>query len=256
MSQQWWAVSLILISLAFLSGWAWLTRDQANSHFWHCVQGQWPDGLARFFYFVGLPYIAVISGIITTRLLGLKGLEHLALVGLETSSGAEVLVEICSTVMVMLFDWMLDLGVTLQVSIIALAVLAGVWLSLAKSGLKGKTVLPVSILSTFYHALHWAYYRAIFWLITDDLYLGVILGAGFVILEWILVAWLHKNWHANQEQLLVNVIILILTSAIFFYNANLWLLWPVHAAMVFWIQNVNSSGAPEQAIRKGISTPV
>jgi hypothetical protein len=222
MNQLGGAVILAILSLALPVGWFWLkgTRLKAGQ----AINEQWVSSAARFFYFVGLPYLAMIAGILPPRFLGLKGLENFVSIN-----------ELPKALTVLLLEILVDGSIVIGVGLIALLLLAGIRLSLARAGL-GLGYYP-SALDTVYDSLHWAFYRAIFWLLTGDLYLGLVWGIAWVLLEGALLAWVQKSWPAQQQQFLTKMIILILTSVIFFYSPNLWLLWPIHWAMVLIVRS-------------------
>jgi hypothetical protein len=235
MEEQWLAGGLAVVSLILPAGWQWL-KNRPGQAIGLKIEQRWLGRTAEFFYFVGLPYLAVILGLLSPRLLGLKGLEHFVLIPAENFSAVSVVVATQETMMLMLVDWLADLGLMIVAGLLALIILAGITVGLTRYGIKQVTA-QTSAVDTIYHALHWAFYRAIFWLITGDLYLGIVLGVGTVILEWWIIIWLQKNWRTQQPRRLMDVIILILTSAIFFYRPNLWLLWPIHLAMVALVKN-------------------
>lgn len=203
-----------LLSIGLYAGWAWLAGRFRP-----------PPGLAqlaRFFYFIGLPYFALIAGLLTARSLGLRGLEHFSLIGLDPQRAALLLA----------VEWVLDSRFTILAGLAALAVFGGVLVHLARSGL----VLPASPpgfsgLETVYDGVHWAFYRAILWTLTADLYLAVVAGAGLVLLEWALAASVQPR-RPDPTPLLLKTIILLLTAAVFYFSPNLWLLVPVHLALV------------------------
>jgi hypothetical protein len=228
--QAWWAAAFALLSLALGVGWPWL---RTKNQFWQNVNEQWPGRAARFFYFVGLPYLALISGVLSTRLLGLKGLEYFLLIDVEAASESGRLVaEIQYAGLLMLLEWFVDSSITIGVGLVALMVLAGVTLGLARAGVVVAGNLGMTAVGVIYYGLHWAFYRAIFWLITGDFYLGVVWGAALVMLEARLVARLQPDRPEQQPRFLLNSIILILTGTVFFFSPNLWLLWLVHGGMV------------------------
>lgn len=232
----WLAAGLLLISTALVVGWTWLKENREYNYSRIIeIETGWPGRLARFFYFVGLPYLAVITGLITTRSLGLKGLEYLSLI----EGGAGLTAQVQYSVVLILLEWWLDSWAGLGLGIAALVVLAGIRLSLVRAGVEWTAGSFPGILAIIYQGLHWAFYRAVFWTMTGDLYLGVILGTGWVIVEWFLVGSLEKTWSGRPQPILVNMMILILIAAIFFYSPNLWLLWPVHLAMAALLQTRN-----------------
>ena len=189
---------------------------------------QWPAGLVRFFYFVGLPYVVVISGMLSSRLLGLGGLEYFIFV---TWAPDLWLIQLQQALMLMLLSWLLD-----SRSLVPLGLAALLSLTFLKSGLVRQQIdcciARSSSLDTVYEGVHWAFYRAIFWSITDNLYLGVVLGTVYIAFEGVVG---HKMWQqqpSQQQSFLMNMIILILIALLFFYVPNLWLLLPIHVAMI------------------------
>jgi hypothetical protein len=67
------------------------------------------------------------------------------------------------------------------------------------------------------------------------------------------MAWIQKN--RRQQRLLINIIILILTATVFFYSPNLWLLWPVHLAMVVMVKKIGAGEHPPEIMRSPTVTP-
>ena len=221
-------IGLAILSLSIIVGWYSFERKQVNNQFEQWAAVPLTQGTAIFLYFVGIPYLALILGILTPRLLGLKGLEHFVLVDWN---GNFLIAQLQQATTLMLVEWLLDSSATILAGLAAVLILIVIRINLTHNGI-GPTPYRESALYTIYYGLHWAFYRAVFWSITDDLYLGVILGLAFVLLEWSLVAWVRRRWLEQKQQFLANTLVLILTSTIFFYSPNLWLLWPVHLLMV------------------------
>ena len=227
--QQGVALGFLAVSLVLPVGGHWLKQEKYKHQFERLAAAPGVKGAAVFIYFVGLPYLAVILGILTPRLLGLTGLEHFTLINWN-SPGLTFQFQQATTLM--LVEWLLDSSATLLIGSVALAVLAGIWMNLTHYGVIIPPIQQRVALNTLYFALHWAFYRAIIWSVTDDLYLGVGLGAGVVVLEWIFVYWPHRYDVAYHQRFIVNAIILLLTALIFYYSPNLWLLLPFHWLMV------------------------
>jgi hypothetical protein len=233
MSERGLTIALAIFSLALPFGWSWFKHRSANRGSWLEVEEQWPGATARFFYFVGLPYLALLSGVLAARFLGLKGLEHFIFAGLSGDFSIPLfLAEFQKAMTLLLLECLIDGGTMIQAGLITLLILAGLRLGLARAGLAPATDFHQPVLSTVYDGLHWAFYRAIFWQLSGDLYLGVVWGVAWVLLEWTLTAWAQRNWLTQQRSLLLRTILLILTATLFFYSPNLWLLWLVHLAMV------------------------
>jgi hypothetical protein len=226
--QQWAALGFMALSLGLFVGRYLLKQEKYKYQFEKLTATPGVKSVAVFIYFVGLPYLALILGILTPRLLGLTGLEHFTLINWDSPALA---VQLQQATTLLLVTWLLDSSTALLAGLAALLVMRGVWLTLAHRGVALPRVQG-SALWILYDALHWAFYRAIFWFMTDSLYLGVVLGAGVVVLEWLLVYWPHRRQTTYQQQFMVNTIILLLTATNFYYSPNLWLLLPVHWLLV------------------------
>ena len=222
------AFGLALLSMALLVGWFALKQKKTGDPTWQKFFEQWPGHIAQIFYFVGIPYLAIILGQITPGLLGLKGVEHIALINWNNEFVAGQLQQAAALV---LLEWLFDLPAAVVVGSIAIIILAAVWGVMLRYPLHLETP-GFSVLSAIYYGLHWAFYRAIFWLITGDLYLGTVLGATWVIIEWTLCHLVQKQQSASQQKFLINLIILTLTATVFYYSPNLWLLFPIHLVLM------------------------
>ncbi|MEW5959418.1 MAG: hypothetical protein AB1801_16975 [Chloroflexota bacterium] len=244
-SQHWGAVGLAVLSLLLPMGSVWL-KDSSRQR----VKERWSGSAVQFFYFAGLPYLALVSGILTPKLLGLKGLEYFAMI----DAGGPLLA-VPPALISMLAGWLIDAPTTILAGIMVSAGWGGLWYTLIRAGVKPAGDFRMAGLDIIYLSLHWAFYRAIFWQITDDLYLGVILGAGLVILEWVLLAWVQKSWPACQKSILSRSALVILTGVVFFYSPNLWLLWPVHLALVKIVRS-NVVTAPNRDIMIWDRSPI
>lgn len=241
-------LALVLISVALRVGWCglsqnlgWQTRASEsgdtlpmNPHLLGrhrlsqsirgvLTEASWPEAMARFLYFVGLPYLGLISGVLTTKSLGLKGLDYFALASAAGSF------QQAGTLL--LLEWLLDSQVLIPLSLLALLFLSGIRWHLSHNHIR--LALPqVSMLAVIYTGLHWAFYRAAFWTITGDLYLGLVWGIGLVTGEWLLIGWIQKQLLPQSSHLLTQFMVLTLTGLLFFYVPNLWLIWPVHLLML------------------------
>jgi hypothetical protein len=134
--------------------------------------------------------------------------------------------------LLMLLEWLVDSSSTIIAGLMALLVMAGMALGLARAGVRVVGDGRLTAVGVIYYGLHWAFYRAVFWLITGDFYLAVVWGTAWAMLEGMLAAWVGSNWNEQQPLFLLNSIILVLTATVFFYSPNLWLLWLVQGAMV------------------------
>lgn len=218
------AIVLAVISLALPPGGVWLQQKKpVVKELWQLLRLR---QAAEFFYYVGFPYGALVTGILTPRLLGLKGLEHLSLLASGSSlSDAQPIVAL------ILVEALADFGPMLAAGLGAGMILSLVVAILTRYGVD-RPVSSASLLHTFFYTLHGAFYWAIFWLVTGNLYLGVVFGSGWVLLEWMLVGRMQKISADRPAAQLVEGIILIFIATIFYYRPNLWLLWPIHLGLV------------------------
>lgn len=202
----------------------------------------WPGDLLRVAYYVGLPYIALISGTVPAPYLGLAGLRHL----LATDPAATARLSpshIISGLLAMVRDWLPDLlmagSLTLGIGLLAgLAWLCLAWFTTRAPRLPAYAVsadrtaadviglAPVSLLRSVYQAIHWSFYRGLAWQLVGDLYLAAMLGVILVSLEWCLSpGWGSRLRHAPAAATqLLDVALLILTAGLFCYVQNVWAL--------------------------------
>jgi hypothetical protein len=169
----------------------------------------------------------VITGVLTPRLLGLKGVEYFVLAGESGSLTAPFQQALALTFL----EWLLDSQLLIPLSLLAFLFVAAVRWRLSRDRVEWAAP-EISALEVLYTGLHWAFYRAIFWAVTGDLYLGLVWGAGAVIIEWLLVGWIQKQPLFQLQTFFIQLMLLILTSLLFFYTPNLWLIWPVHLALL------------------------
>ena len=229
--QQWVALGFVVLSVGLFVGRSLLKQNKYKYPVEKLTAAPGVKGAAVFIYFIGLPYLALILGILTPKLLGLTGLEHFTLINWDAPALA---LQLQQAVTLLLITWLLDINTTLLAGLLALLLMEGIWLNLTRYGLACPQV-QTPVIWILYNALHWAFYRALFWFITGSLYLGVVLGTGVIIVEWMVAGWQHRQQTARQQQFIANTIILLLTATVFYYSPNLWLLLPVHWLMVMTV---------------------
>jgi hypothetical protein len=198
----------------------------------------WAASILRFVYYVGLPYTALVLGVLPGRYLGLIGLDRLqigAVGGTEAGLNTwRLLVQLRDAVSLAILDWLPGVGTLLNLGAVMLLLLSIAWLGYGRarrslSPNPGETGVPSpfpSMVQAGYQAVHWSFYRGIAWLLTDDLYLAVVGGILLVGVEWLLDP--GRKTGAQHEEILIDASLLIATSVIFLFVPNLWLLVPVH----------------------------
>ncbi|MCS7259230.1 MAG: hypothetical protein NZ765_00405 [Anaerolineae bacterium] len=196
--------------------------------------------LLRFSYYIGFPYIALLLGALPARYLGLVGLEQLPhATELSTASGLAEPLRIA--IAWVLHSWLPHLGQWAGLTIVMAGLLAAVWRLYRYARHATQSNLPppdmssslgdlTALVTVVYAAVHWGFYRAGIWWLSDDLYLGVVGGVALVLTEWGLCAWLAgQPWRRlSSERSLVEASLLVTTATVFYYVPNLWLLIPTH----------------------------
>lgn len=238
MDVRWQLLAYVFASIILRMVAAQLSRRRADLAWVHSLSEGWAASILRFVYYIGLPYIALILGVVPGRYLGLVG-RGLAQ---DIPSGSDIgfLTRTRDYISLVILNWLPDVGTVVVLATATVLFLAITWLGYAylRSNIISGSVSPLSqpsgygvgAIDVIYQAVHWSFYRSAVWLLTGDLYLGVFGGIILVAAEWVLDAgWMHKVRHAKTGEIpLVDVSVLVATSLIFFFVPNLWLLVPVH----------------------------
>jgi hypothetical protein len=239
MDARWQLVAYVLVSIILRTVAAQLSQRRTDLVWVRFFSEGWPTSALRFVYYIGLPYVALILGVVPGRYLGLIRPDRLR----EPASGSTstFLGQVRDYLSVVALGWLPDLGTIAGLGAILMLFLGVTWLGYShlrgvvrtesrasrasRRGNKGPGAVSV-----IYQAVHWSFYRGAVWLLTDDLYLGVIGGIVLVGGEWMLDSRRMQKMrrpHAG-EALLIDASVLVATSLIFFFVPNLWLLIPVH----------------------------
>lgn len=267
-----------LIAYVFVSVVLWMVAAQLGQRrtgvLWvrRLSQG-WVASILRFVYYVGLPYAALILGVVPGRYLGLVGYQDDALLrGVEAVPGAwQLFSQIRDIISLAVLDWLPDVGTMAGLAVVMLLLLGFTWLGYGrfKRGVtpgpgfdpspprREDTPLAIRVA---YQAIHWSFYRSAVWLLTDDLYLGVIGGILLVGGEWVLdPGWTARVRRApSAEDHLIDASLLIATSVMFFFVPNLWLLAPAHwllaVASRWWVALGQSRMPGSQYTDRNVTT--
>jgi hypothetical protein len=244
---RWQVAAYIFVSMVLWMVAAQLFRRQTSIAWIRTLKEGWAASILRFVYFVGLPYAALILGVMPGRYMGLVGLERWpaeqsSLAGLGSVSGArQALSQIQGSLSLVILDWLPDVGKVAGLAVVMMLLLSATWLGygyLRRSVISGLgTNLPsppkemsLSAVQAAYQAIHWSFYRGAVWLLVDDLYLAVVGGILLVGGELMLDSgWSDKSQQALwREAHLIDASILVATSVLFLFVPNLWLLLPIH----------------------------
>jgi len=167
----------------------------------------------RFLYFVGLPYVALLSGLIPATQVGLVNRQ-----------------------------WLRDLTLSLPLGLgafLALLLLRALTLWREKTApggvLTGEPSPPLwaTLRESVYQEIHWAFYRSAPLLAMDDRAQGITLGLGIVALEaWLNPAW-RERWHHPHlaATALRTAGLAVIMAVVFGITGNLWITLGLHAAV-------------------------
>ncbi|MBI3286457.1 MAG: hypothetical protein HYZ68_00265 [Chloroflexi bacterium] len=210
------ALVWVLGSLALYLGWARLSVRVARrpadrlGRLIAILDRPWAVETGRSLYYVGIPYLALLQGVINPQVLGLTRL-----------------------------DWFVGLGYGLPLGAGALILCALVWQRVLEARPSAAALLmndatrfaqpwgwSYSLVGVVYLQAHWAFYRAVFRLLSGDLYLGTFVGLGLVTLETTLDP--RPAAHLGRGDRLWRLNLALVTAVIYFFTQNLWLTTAVH----------------------------
>lgn len=176
--------------------------------------GRFIESVARLLYYVGLPYLTLLTNSLAPIDLGLAGNSG-PLLGWSTP------------------DWLAALNDWLVVGLIALIPIGGVARQLAHHARPlGIDVRPTSsiIVDSVYSEIHWAFYRAAPLILLGDVYVATLAGAGLILVEQA-VTLAHRGLSAEPEERqswLGQALLLTMSATLFALTRNLWLIVALH----------------------------
>jgi hypothetical protein len=226
-------IVLCLISAITFAGSHWLTDKFAQKENPFCLKfkPKWLPAILRAIYFLGLPYLTLITGLLPARFFGLKGIEFFLIpdLGQPISSVSGTLFTQAGNI---LFTWLPDFGPMASTSMVLGAIFVlylGFYLQAIRPT---QTTIYQSKVGIIFDAAHWAFYRAAIWLILGSIYAGFLGGLILVLIEYILANWLRKFPTLLQQQFLLRSSLGLLTSITFLFVPNLWLTLTFHGILV------------------------
>jgi len=238
---RWQLVAYVFVSIILRMVAAQLYRRRMNIAWVRFLSEGWAVSVLRFVYYIGLPYIALVLGVVPARYLGLVGFDWLQVGDLPAGLESGFVAQFRDYLSLVLLSWLPSVGTIAGLGMVMLLFLSLAWLGygyfrgrvisdLGIGTLSPREETRLGVMQVIYQAVHWSFYRGAIWLLTDDLYLGVIGGIILVGLEWMLdPGWVERLRCApSGEMLLIDASVLIATAVIFFFVPNLWLLLPIH----------------------------
>lgn len=195
---------------------------------WLFRAGRWPQSpygrglehVARFLFFVGIPYLA-LGGWPREPFQGLLSLEDMGLVGLSARWPAT--------------RWLSAAGTALGLGLVACLLLVLAWANAQRSAADSRLrFLPrpwwTVLVEILYLEVHWAFYRGALALASGDGYAAVFLGLGLVYLEWGLNPFWRWGWRSAAEstEQWLRAAVALVVALIFLLTCNWWLCLAVH----------------------------
>jgi hypothetical protein len=183
----------------------------------------WVEEAVRFSYYLGIPFLAALNGLLPADLMGIQGTEWVDGQGLQGFLWEE---------------WVQGIGLTLAAVVAVVAVwLVGRWVSNRTELVPVSPDLPGLLWQRLLHALydqvHWAFYRSgpILWL--GDVYWGTFAGLALTLVEILLnpsVRWSLKNSETAGPPLF-RLGMAWITALLFLATENLWLTIGFHVVL-------------------------
>lgn len=186
-------------------------------------------GIARFAYYVGMPYVALLGGVVTLSALGLVPAPS------RRSFSQGALLAVGAVILVGIIGWYYRRRVfTLQEAE------GSRFLTTKQIVGRSRDWFAVLVILVFQQA-HWAFYRALSSLTLDDRYAGSFIGLGLVLLEAYADPRVRRDLTKPDRMgfLLLSATFAVVTTVLFVLTGTSWLGAGAHlAAVVGWISFV------------------
>ena len=221
-------IGLVTLNIAYTSGAGQIAKLTQATPSGHLL-----SEIAAFIFHVGIPFVALIVGVL--------GLDHMALGQAQPNAilGFTAI------------EWLRGLGITLGTTLFVLITL---WLMarsafplLSPSEAAGVGAHPMRgvgdiLRAALYAEVLWAFCRSLGTQWFNDSYWGAVLGFGLIGLTWVL----HPNFRAQSQlapgrtQLALQMVCLITSSALYLGAQNLWLMIAAHIVLLWQGQRMLS----------------
>jgi hypothetical protein len=243
-SALWVVFSIGLYALGVDVAWHYRRPRPGRLGRWIETLKRWPHRhwlleAVRFLYYIGIPYAALLRGIILPRVMGLTDPNWVKGIGLGMALGGGAFL-----LMALICWWYARAIAALPLSAREQQEFAG----FARGWILLREVV--------YLQTHWAFYRSATILLLDDYYVGTFLGFLLVTLEWSTNPVWRKELGLPRQS--VNILMrwgmAFATAIIFLLIRNLWLLVPIHWGIEMACQRLLT--AEEQWIGRRRPEPV
>lgn len=219
-----WVAGSALVSALATNG-LWLLRSRG---FWGSSYWRWIGEMARFLFFLGIPYLA-LGGWPRRPFQGLVSLNDMGIVGLRPPWPAA--------------RWLQATGTGLALGLIAFSLLLLGWAAANRRNSAYRLWFPprpwwALLVDVLYLEVHWAFYRAALAVTVDDLYVGTFAGLGVVYLEWALNPFWRQAWRDRSQvaaHWLRSALALVM-AVVFLLTHSLWVCLGIHwlIELIFW----------------------
>jgi len=201
-----WLIGILILNAAHRSGAGRLAQQVRTTDEGHLI-----GEVAIFFFHIGIPFVAIIVGVLGTDLMALGNALPNTVLGFAA------------------LEWVRGVGIAVGTLLFVMLVL---WLmSRGQSAVHtSKSTWATALREAAYNEVHWAFYRSAGALWFGDLYAGAVLGSVLIGLEWVL----HPHFRAQVQsaemrpKLVLQLICLIVSSGLYLGVQNLWLMMAAH----------------------------
>lgn len=208
----------------------WVVRDT-----WRSSHRQWMVEAGRFFFYLGIPYLA-LGGWPQRPYQGLLSLEDMGLVGLGGRWPAT--------------RWLGAVGAGLGWGLIAFLLLLLAWANANRLTHGAWLQFPsrkwwLILVDVFYLEVHWAFYRSALAVTLDDVYAGIFWGLGLIYLQCSLNPFWRQGWHLQSQAATrwLRAALTFIIAVLFFLTRNLWICLLVHWLLEVFLRQLGRERA-------------
>ena len=203
--------------------------------------GDWLIQVARFLFYVGMPYLA-LGGWPRPPLSGLLIPEDFGLVGLGGRWPPT--------------RWLGAAGTAVGLGLVAFLFLLVAWAYATRSSDEAQFRFAprpwwALLIDVIYLQVHWAFYRSVLAFMLDDIYAGAFVAVGLVYVEWSLNPFWRRGWRSDAApRQWVRAVMALVTAILFLLTHNLWVCLGVHLTLELLFHALGRSRPtpPERAL--------